>query len=213
MRGAMRGMAAKVAKVAVVYYSATGRTHAVALAVEAGARAAGAETRLRRVPELAPEGVIAGNAAWQAHVRATAEVPVATMDDLDWADGYIFGTPTRFGGVAGALKQFLDGAGALWGQGKLADKAAAGFTGAQNPHGGQEATLLSLYNVLYHWGAVIVPVGYTDPVLFPAGGNPYGVSFTASRDGIPPETLAAARYLGGRVARFAAILAEHRGRP
>ena len=199
-------------KLAIVYYSATGRTYQVAQAVEAGAQAAGAETRLRRVRELAPPEVVAGNPAWAAHARAAAAVPEAGLDDLDWADGYVFGSPTRYGGVAGSLKQFLDSTGALWGQGKLANKAAAGFTGAQNPHGGQETTLLGLYNVFYHWGAAIIPVGYTDPALFAAGGNPYGVSFTANREDVPEEVLAAARHLGARVARFATVLAENRGR-
>ena len=80
--------------------------------------------------------------------------------------------------------------------------------GVGNEHGGHESTLLSLNNVFYHWGAIIVPTGYTDPLLYAAGGNPYGVSYSTPRDenGIPEPVLAAARYQGGRVARFAAVL-------
>ncbi len=200
------------AKVAIVYYSMTGRTYRVAQAVEEGARAAGAETRLRKVRDLVPPEVIAGVAPWQANVEATSGVPEASLDDLEWSDGYIFGTPTRYGSVAAPLKQLIDSTGPLWGQGKLANKAAAAFTGAQNPHGGQESTLLSLYNVFHHWGAVVVAPGYTDPAIFAAGGNPYGVSFTANRDTVAEEVLAAARYMGGRVARYAALIAENRGR-
>jgi NAD(P)H dehydrogenase (quinone) len=202
-----------MAKVAIIYYSATGHTYLVAQAVEEGARQAGAETRLRRVRELAPDEVVAQNAAWKAHLEATSHVPLATLEDLEWADAYIFGTPTRYGAVAAPLKAFLDSTGPLWAQGKLANKAAAVFTGAQNPHGGQEATLLTVYNVLCHWGAILVPPGYTDPAVFAAGGNPYGVSFTASRETkVGEEVLSAARYLGGRVARVAAVLAENRAR-
>jgi NAD(P)H dehydrogenase (quinone) len=74
------------------------------------------------------------------------------------------------------MKQFLDSAGPRWAQGKLANKAVAGFTGAGNVHGGQESTLLALYNTMYHWCVAIIPAGYTDSVIFGAGGNPYGVS-------------------------------------
>ena len=198
-------------RIAVIYYSSTGRNHEVAQAVEAGAQAAGAETRLRRVAELAPDAAIDANPAWRAHHDAVKDLPAAAMEDLDWADGFVFGTPTRFGGPAAQLKQFLDQSGGLWFQGKLAGKAAAGFTSASNEHGGQESTLLALYNIFYHWGAVIVPPGYTDPSVYGAGGNPYGVSFTDPRKQPHAEaTLAAARYLGGRVARYARVLSENK---
>lgn len=200
-------------KIALIYYSSTGNTYELIKAAEEGARDAGAETRVRKVRELAPEEAIATNAGWQQHVQATQDVPEATLDDLDWADGYVFGTPTRFGNVSAQLKQFLDTAGPLWAQGKLSNKAVAGIVGAGNAHGGQETTLLTLYNVMYHWGAVIVPTGYTDPLLYAAGGNPYGVSYSdPGGNPQPPEVLAAARYLGARIARFAAVLAENRDR-
>lgn len=202
-----------MAKVAIVYYSSTGNTHRIAEAAAEGARAAGAEVRVRRVPELAPAAAIDSNPAWRAHADATKDVPVATPDDLDWADGYILGTPTRFGLPSAQMKQFIDTLGGLWFQGKLMNKAAAAFTGAMNLNGGQESTLLALQNVFYHWGAVLVPVGYTDPLLFAAGGNPYGVSYTDKQDGATPdEKLAAARHMGARVAKFAAVLAENRAR-
>lgn len=200
-----------MAKIAVIYYSTYGHIYQVAQAVEEGTRAAGAETRLRKVRELAPDEVIATQAGWQAHVQATQHVPEATLDDLEWADGYLFGTPTRYGAMSAQLKQFLDTTGPLWAQGKLSNKPVAAFTGAQNAHGGQETTIQTIYNVMQHWGAVIVPPGFTDPILFAAGGNPYGVSFTQPQDGkIPEEVLAAARYMGGRVARFADVISTHK---
>lgn len=200
-----------MAKVTIVYYSSTGHTWQIARAVEEGARAAGAETRLRKVRELAGLEAIAAKPAWKEHLEATRDVPEATLDDLEWADGFVFGTPTRFGLPTAQLKQFIDTLGPLWSQGKLQDKAAAAFTGAGNVHGGQEATLLALHNVFYHWGSIIVPVGYTDKLLYAAGGNPYGVSFTDGRGkGLPEEKLAAARFQGQRVSRFASILAAAR---
>ena len=117
---------------------------------------------------------------------------------------FAFGTPTRFGASAAQLKQFIDQAGGLWQEGKLADKPVTAFTSAFNRHGGSEATILSLANVFYHWGALIVPPGYTDPVVYAAGGNPYGTSFVTgpSGDGSGAAALDAARYQGRRLAQI-----------
>ena len=145
---------------------------------------------------------------------ATREtVPEASMEDLQWADGYAFGTPTRYGTPAAQLKQFIDTTGPLWAQGKLADKPATAFTSAQNRHGGQESTILALNNVFYHWGAVIVAPGYTDPMLYGSGGNPYGTSYVAGQEiakELPAEILEAARYQGRRLGEFTVRLAGSR---
>lgn len=202
-----------MANIAVIYYSSTGNTYELAKVVEEGAKTAGAETRLRRVRELAPDEAIASNQGWQQHVQATAHVQEATLDDLDWADGFIFGTPTRYGAMSAQLKQFLDTSGPLWAQNKLANKAAAAFVGAGNAHGGHETTIMTIYNVMCHWGAIIVPPGYTDPIVYASGGNPYGVSYaTPQSGGIEAPVLDAGRYLGGRVARFAAVLSANKDR-
>src|ERR671934_1867272 len=160
--------------VAVIYYSATGNVHALATALADGAAEAGADVRLRRVAELAPPEAIDSNPAWRAHADATAHIPEATHDDLRWADAYAFGTPTRYGNVSSQLKQFLDTTAGLWAAGELADKPATGFTSAINAHGGNESTLLALYNSMHHWGAIIVPPGYMYEAGAAAGGNPYG---------------------------------------
>jgi NAD(P)H dehydrogenase (quinone) len=194
-------------KVAVIYYSATGNVHALAEAVAEGAAETGAQVRLRRVAELAPADAIDSNPAWRAHVDASAHVQVATNDDVRWADGLAFGSPTRYGNVSAQLKQFLDRTGPLWLAGELAGKVATGFASAGNPHGGNESTLLALYNTMHHWGAIIVPPGYTDPLVYAAGGNPYGTSH-ASASGPPgSDVLAAARYQGRRLAAVAELIA------
>lgn len=200
------------ARVLVTYYSATGSVHRLAEAVTAGAEEAGAEVRLRRVAELAPEEAIASNADWARHREETEGIPVVTLDDLDWADGYAFGTPTRYGAPAAQLKQFIDTASSLWHEGKLADKPVTTFVSSAELHGGQEATILSLNNVFYHWGCVIVPLGYTDDVVYAAGGNPYGTSWPAGFPSTMPDekVLECARFQGRRLARFAEVLAGAR---
>jgi NAD(P)H dehydrogenase (quinone) len=197
---------ARLAKIAVIYYSAYGHTYELARALEDGAKSAGAETRLRKVQELAPDEVIATQKGWADHRIATQHVREATHDDLEWADGFAFGTPTRFGNPAAQLKQFIDTTGPLWQKGALADKAVTSFSGAMNAHGGQESTILALNNVFYHWGAIIVSLGYTDPIVYAAGGNPYGTSNTASGDSIPEAVLKTARHQGVRLARVADAL-------
>ena len=109
-------------RVAVIYYSATGKVHGLALAVAEGAEQRGAEVRLRHVEELASELQISQNQYWGRHRSQVAEAPVASLDDLEWADGVAFGTPTRFGNISAQLKQFMDQPGRLWQEGKLADK-------------------------------------------------------------------------------------------
>jgi NAD(P)H dehydrogenase (quinone) len=191
--------------VAVIYYSSTGTNHAVAQAVSKGAIAAGASVRVHQIAETVPADVVAKNPKWQAFVEQTKDVPKATLDDLDWADAVVFGTPTRFGNVSAQLKGFLDSAGGLWFQGKLANKIYAGFTSAMNAHGGNESTLLALYTSIYHFGGIVVTPGYTDPSVFAAGGNPYGVCVATGPNAAPPSAaaLAHAEYLGRRVTDMA----------
>jgi NAD(P)H dehydrogenase (quinone) len=195
-----------LAKIAVVYYSAYGHTYELARSVEEGAKSAGAETRLRKVRELAPDEVVATQKGWHDHRVATQHVPEAALEDLEWADGFAFGTPTRYGGPAAQLKQFIDTTGSIWQKGALANKAATSFSGAMNPHGGQESTILALNNAFYHWGAIIVAPGYTDASVYAAGGNPYGTSNTANTDAVPDAILKAAFYQGARLAKVAAAL-------
>jgi NAD(P)H dehydrogenase (quinone) len=163
----------RAARILVAYYSATGHVHALAKAVAEGAAATGAEVRLRPVEELAPEQVISRNQAWGRHRSEVSDEPTASLDDLEWADGIAFGTPTRFGNVAVQLKMYLDQAGQLWQDGKLINKVATAFTSSQTVHGGQESTILALNNTFYHWGAIVLPLGYTVHEVFNGGGNPY----------------------------------------
>jgi len=172
-----------VTKLAVIYYSATGHGTTMARRVGAAAEAAGAEVRIRPVSETRDPASFAQNPAWTANYEATKDLPHATGDDIAWADAVIFGSPTRFGSVASQLRDFLDSLGGLWSQGKLADKVYAGFTSSNTAHGGQETTLLTLYVTLIHFGGIIVPPGYTDPLKF-VDGNPYGASLISDHHNI-----------------------------
>ncbi|MER7415767.1 NAD(P)H:quinone oxidoreductase [Micromonospora peucetia] len=176
-------------KVAVIYYSATGITYQMAQAACESAGDAGAEVRLRKVHELAPDEAIRSNSGWHAHHMETQDVPEAELDDLSWADVVIFGTPTRYGVMAAQLKQFMDTTGPLWSQGMLVNKVYSAFCSTATSHGGQEATLLSMFNVFYHWGGVVVTPGYTDPSQFVAG-NPYGASHTSNNGETAPDDIA-----------------------
>ena len=178
--------------VAVIYYSATGSVFQLAQAAQSGAEGAGAEVRLRKVHELAPQEAIQSNEGWAAHALETQDVPEATLEDLEWADVILLGSPTRYGLPTAQLKQFLDQTGPLWGTGKLVDKVASSFTSTGTAHGGQESTILAINNTFYHWGSIIVAPGYADPIQFQAG-NPYGTSHISNNGANPPgETEKAA---------------------
>lgn len=199
-------------KIAVVFHSATGNIHAMAHALAEGAQETGAEVRVRRAPETAPPEAIASNERWQRYVEDVAPgVEEVAIDDLEWADGFAFGSPTRFGGPTAQLKNVMDSTGGLWAQGKLADKVATGFTSASTGHGGLESTILALNNVFYHWGAIVLPTGYTAPI-FHQHGNPYGASWVSRRSAPPDdEALDAARQQGRRLAEVTGALVRGRG--
>ena len=132
-------------------------------------------------PKTAPERVVNGQERWKAQAGLMQDIPVATPDDMVWADGYFFSMPTRFGAVPSQLQAFIDTLGGIWSQGKLANKTVTATTSAQNIHAGQEATTLGFYTTAMHWGAIIVAPGFTSNVIYASGGNPYGYSAVAGK--------------------------------
>ena len=155
---------APATKVAIIYYSVTGTIDTMARRLAATAEAQGAEVRLLAV----------GREDAQGQPGSDERPQQPTADDVVWADVVLFGTPSRYGNVAGRLKVLIDSLGAQWANGQLADKVYAGFTASQTLHGGQEAVLLSLYTTIHHFGGIVVSPGYTDGSKF-VDGNPYGV--------------------------------------
>ena len=199
-----------MSKVLVLYYSSYGHIETMAHAIAEGAREAGAEVDVRRVPETVPE-----ESARKAHFKLDQAAPVATIADLEHYDAIIVGTGTRFGRISSQMAVFLDQAGGLWARGALIGKVGAAFTSSGTQHGGQETTLFSLITNLLHFGMTIVGLDYgftgqmaNDEIT---GGAPYGATTIAGGDGSrqPGENdLAGARYLGRRVAETAAKLVE-----
>ncbi|AMK25298.1 NAD(P)H:quinone oxidoreductase [Sphingobium sp. TKS] len=195
-------------KILIVFYSRAGSTEALALAVAAGASAAGAEVRIRRAREIVAPEIMQAVPGWTEQAeRMNANYESPSLNDAEWADAIIFGTPTRFGSVASEVKAYIDGLGGLWAKGRLDGKAGSVFGATSSTHGGNESTLLSLYNPLAHLGMVIVPLGYGDPVMF-AAGTPYGATHASMGDSILPDEahLAVARYQGRRVTEVARAL-------
>ncbi|MFJ9848815.1 NAD(P)H:quinone oxidoreductase [Streptomyces sp. NPDC101150] len=188
--------------VAVIYYSSTGTVAELARVIADTAEHEGARVELRRAAELAPQVAIDANPAWAANARATADILEARPEDILWADAVILGTPTRFGNVSSQLKQFLDTLGGHWQQGHLADKVYSGFTASATKHGGQESTLLALYQTIHHFGGILVTPGYTDAAKF-NDGNPYGTSHVGGPDvPVDGEARTAARIQARRVVKF-----------
>lgn len=193
-------------RLAIVYYSTYGTNHQMAEIAAEAARAAGAEVRLLKVPETAPEAVVAGQPAWKAQADKTAQLPQATAADMEWANAYLIVAPTRFGIMASQMRAFIDTLGGVWAKGGLANKAVSAMTSAQNAHGGQESTLLSFHATIMHWGGIVVAPGFTDPVIFKVGGNPYGYSHTQGQP-FSDDVKAAIGHQARRLVQFAAKLA------
>lgn len=193
-------------KVLVLYYSSYGHIETMANAVAAGAREAGAEAIVKRVPELVPEEV-----ARKAGYKIDQPAPIATVEELPQYDAIVFGTGTRYGNMTAQMKNFIDQTGALWQSGALVGKVGSVFTSTATQHGGQESTILTFHPVLLHLGMIIVGLPYTFEgqmgLTEIMGNSPYGASTIAGGDGSrqPSEIeLEGARYQGRHVAAIAA---------
>jgi NAD(P)H dehydrogenase (quinone) len=195
--------------VLIAFYSRDGSTEALANAIAEGARSEGAEVVLRRAREVVSREIMQRAKGWIENAdRMNAQYPAPTPDDAEHADAIIFGSPTRFGNVASELKAYVDSLGGLWFQGKLNGKAGSAFTSTQQVHGGNESTVLTMYNFMAHLGLIVVPLGYADPAMFRGAGSPYGASAVSGQDNQPPtpDDLEVARFQGRRVAQIARAL-------
>ena len=197
-----------MAKVLVLYYSAYGHIETMAHAEAEGARAAGAQVDVKRVPELVPEDV-----ARKSHYKLDQAASLARIDDLANYDAVIIGSGTRFGRLSSQMASFLDQAGGLWMRGALHGKVGGAFTSTATQHGGQETTLFSIITNLLHFGMVVVGLDYGHAGQMTlqeiTGGSPYGASTIAGGDGSRKPTeneLVGARYQGRKIAEVARLL-------
>lgn len=197
-----------MAKVLVLYYSSYGHIETMAYAVAEGARAAGADVVVKRVPELVPEE-IARNSGYKMDQAA----PIATIQELPEYDAIIFGTGTRYGNMTSQMKNFIDQTGSLWASGALVGKVGSVFTSSATQHGGQESTILTFHPVLLHLGFIVVGLPYAFQgqmgVTEVMGNSPYGASTIADGDGSRQPSqieLEGARYQGRHVAQIATKL-------
>ena len=194
-----------MAKVLVLYYSAYGHIEKMAEAEAEGAREAGAEVDIKRVPELVPEEI-----ARKSYYKMDQAAPVAKIEDLANYDAVIVGTGTRFGRMSSQMANFLDQAGGLWAKGALHGKVGGAFSSTATQHGGQEATLFSIITNLLHFGMVVVVLDYghagqmtLDEIT---GGSPYGATTLTGGDGSRQPSaneLMGARYQGRKIAEAA----------
>ena len=197
-------------KILILYYSSYGHLSEMAEALADGVRAGGGEPTIRRVPETVSPEVVAA-----AHFQVNEAHAIASVAELTEYDGFIVGSPTRFGRIAGQMAAFWDGAGKLWATGALHGRVGAAFTSTATQHGGQETTLFNIITNLLHFGMTIVGLDYgyagqsgVDEVR---GGAPYGATTIADGDGSRRPSaaeLGGARYLGEKVARIATKLRD-----
>ena len=197
-----------MAKVLVLYYSTYGHIETMAHAIADGARSAGANVAVKRVPET-----VSLETARSARFKLEQDAPIATVDELEHFDAIIVGTGTRFGRISSQMASFLDQAGGLWSRGALNGKVGSAFSATATQHGGQETTLFSIITNLLHFGMTIVGLPYSHAgqmnVEEIVGGTPYGATTVAGGDGSRQPTmidLDGARHQGELVARTAAKL-------
>ncbi|MFX0545023.1 NAD(P)H:quinone oxidoreductase [Roseovarius sp. S1116L3] len=189
----------------ILFYTTYGTNHQMAECAADAAREAGADVRLRRVRETAPQDVIDGQDAWKAQIERMQDIPEAAPEDMEWASAYLISAPTRFSAMPSQMQAFFDTLGPLWQNGVMADKVAGGMTSTQSAHGGQETTLMHLYATFIHWGCVIAAPGYTDDVMFELG-NPYGATAIAGE--VNDTVRGAIRHQTRRMIGMADKLAE-----
>jgi len=198
-------------KVLVLYYSSYGHIEQMAQAIAEGvAQVPGATATIKRVPETVSEEI-----AKSMHFKLDQKAPVAKPEELADYDAIIFGSPTRFGNMAGQMKNFLDQTGGLWMKGALVGKVGSVFASSATQHGGQESTILTFHPVLLHQGMVIVGLPYACQeqmgVEEVKGGSPYGATTIAGGDGSrqpSQKELGMARFQGEHVAKIAAKLSK-----
>ncbi|AWR95525.1 NAD(P)H:quinone oxidoreductase [Acidianus brierleyi] len=188
-------------KILVLFYG-YGSIVELAKEIAKGAEEEGAETRIRKVRETLYPDLIE---KFHVPLDSTKDIQEVNLEDLKWADGLAIGSPTRYGNMAGGMKTFLDTTAPLWRSGDLYGKPVTFFTEASTIHGGHETTILTMTTYAFHFGMIIVPLGYAIPEISSTntGGSPYGSSHLSSKKDLDENEIKIARFQGKRIAQVA----------
>ena len=163
-------------KVLVVFSSIFGANAALAEQCQAVLEEAGADVRVRGVPQL-----VLG----QYEVASAKAHPKASAEDLEWADGYLLTSPVHTGALSASIKAFVDSEhdGAI--AGKYQDKTFTSMATGELPHSGQESVVKQLNSIGDAWGCVVVAPSTANPELNNSDGNAFGLSFTLVKGKLP----------------------------
>ncbi|KAI9343020.1 NAD(P)H:quinone oxidoreductase, type IV [Pilaira anomala] len=169
------------AKVYVVIYTVYHHVHKLAVEVQKGLESTGVTTKMFQVQETLPDSLLK-----KINAPPKPDLPIITPEQLNDADGILFGFPTRFGSMPAQVKGLLDGTGAAFAKGTLHGKFAGTFFSTGSQHGGQETTALTTIPYFTHQGMTYVPLGFpsqlTDNTEI-VGGSAYGAGTIAGGDG------------------------------
>ncbi len=195
----------------ILYYSMYGNVYKMALEIAKGVEKANGNPILRRTPELMPEEITKNNPDYQKALDMQKDIPIASIEDLENKDGYLFGSPTRFGNMCAQMRNFLDKTGGLWLKNEFVGKPCGLFTSTSTIHGGQETTIINMIVNMLHYGMIVVGVPYSLPNLLKTktGGSSYGashVTFGNNFRELDEDEIEIARFLGERVTKVAKAL-------
>lgn len=137
----------------------------------------------------------------EVRLRSVTE---ATAEDVIWCDGIALGSPTNMGLLSWPMKRFWDEVmGEHWM--KLDGRIGCAFSSAGGWGGGMELACQSLLLVLMNFGFLVF--GVTD---YAAKTTTLHYGAVAAREPREPESQAACRLLGQRLAEWTAVLLHGR---
>ncbi|KAG1443754.1 hypothetical protein G6F56_010559 [Rhizopus delemar] len=175
------------AKVYVVIYTVYHHIYKLGVEVHKGLESSGVSAKMFQVKETLPESVLE-----KIKAPPRPNLPIINPEQLNEADGIIFGFPTRFGSMPSQMKTLLDGTGAAFATGALRGKFAGTFFSTGSQHGGQETTALTTIPYFVHQGMTYVPLGFPSQLnnmTEIVGGSAYGAGTIAGDGSRQPSSL------------------------
>ena len=145
-------------KVSIVFHSVCGNNYLIAKEFYNEFINHNADVQMLRVndpnlEELAKQFTIVGQ--YKNDLSATEEAKAEKLLD---SDIIIFGSPTYFGNVSGAMKAFMDSFSPYWPDSKFWGKKMFSYTTCANGEGGGDLCLNAMTVFGQHMGMIPVPV-------------------------------------------------------